>query len=232
MRLVTWNCHGAFRRKYEQIDALAADVLVIQECEDPAQSTPEYREWAGDYAWVGNGKNKGLGIFPRRGQSLEKLDWPQSEGGLFLPVRLDSERTIIGIWTLSRQLPSSHSYIAQFWHFLQLHREKLTPDTIICGDFNSNQIWDKKRRVGNHSACVDELAVLGFRSLYHQGIRVEHGQEDQPTFFQNRNEVKPYHIDYVFAHERRLANDLVRARIGAPGEWLHRSDHMPLIVDL
>ena len=65
MRLITWNCNGAFRRKREQIDALDADVLVIQECEDPAQSNQDYLSWADNYVWTGNGKNKGIGIFPR-----------------------------------------------------------------------------------------------------------------------------------------------------------------------
>jgi hypothetical protein len=88
VRLVTWNCNGAFRRKLEAIDALDADVLVIQECEDPSQSTHDYKAWAGDHAWVGYGKNKGIGIFPRRGQSIERLAWSDNGFELFLPVRV------------------------------------------------------------------------------------------------------------------------------------------------
>lgn len=231
MRLVTWNCNGAFRRKFEQVDALNADILVIQECEDPAQSTKSYQEWAGDHAWIGNGKNKGIGVFPRRGQSLEQLDWAQNEGGLFLPVRLNGKFNILAVWTLCRRSPSKYSYIAQFWHYLQLHGHKLGPDALICGDFNSNQIWDKMRRVGNHSDCIRELAEAGFQSLYHVTTGDPQGQEHQPTFFLHRNETKSYHIDYVFAHQGRVASNWAGAHVGSPANWLALSDHMPVIID-
>ena len=37
MRIVTWNCNGAFRKKYSRlkIDDKYPDILVIQECENP-----------------------------------------------------------------------------------------------------------------------------------------------------------------------------------------------------
>ena len=36
MRIVTWNCNGAFRKKYSRlkIDDKYPDILVIQECEN------------------------------------------------------------------------------------------------------------------------------------------------------------------------------------------------------
>ncbi len=76
MKLVSWNCNGALRKKTEQLDVLDADVLVIQECEDPERSTAAYRSWAGEYLWNGTSKNKGIGIFARNGYHLERLDWP------------------------------------------------------------------------------------------------------------------------------------------------------------
>ena len=75
MKIVTWNCNGAFRNKYHALDESGADILVIQECEDPTRSAVKYREWAGDYLWVGENKNKGIGIFSKHGHGLAALRW-------------------------------------------------------------------------------------------------------------------------------------------------------------
>lgn len=230
MRLVTWNCNGALRRKYQLLDALDADILVIQECEDPAQSTNDYKTWAGDHAWVGYGKNKGIGIFPRRGQSIDRLGWPDNGFELFLPSRVGGETDVLGVWT-QQSSSSKFGYIGQFWHYLQAHKAALGPNTIIAGDFNSNAIWDKPRRTWNHSDCVRELADLGFRSLYHHVSHEEQGQEACPTFYLHRNLAKPYHIDFVFAHQARLNGTVIDSRVGTQTDWLALSDHMPIIVD-
>ena len=231
MRLVTWNCNGAFRRKYQYLDALDADILVIQECEDPAQSTSDYRSWAGDHAWIGFGKNKGIGIFPRRGQSIGRLAWPDNGMSLFLPVRIGDCLDVLGVWT-QNAAPSSTAYIGQFWHYLQANRIRLGLHTIIAGDLNSNAIWDKQRRQWNHSDCVRELAASGFRSLYHLANAEDQGVEAQPTFFLHRSDLKPYHIDYVFAHDTVLQGPKPTVQVGNPAAWISVSDHMPLAVDL
>nr|WP_253950836.1 endonuclease/exonuclease/phosphatase family protein [Novosphingobium sp. SG751A] len=229
--MATWNCNGALRRKLEYADALGADVLVIQECEEPTQSTAAYRDWAGDHAWVGYGKNKGIGIFPRRGQTIERLDWPARAFELFLPVRIGCGLDIVGAWTQNAS-PSNTAYIGQFWHYMQAHRNKLGPQTIIAGDLNSNAIWDKPRRAWNHSTCVDELGAAGFRSLYHLATGENQGAEAQPTFYLHRSDLKPYHIDYVFAHDAMLGGATPVVQVGHRADWIRVSDHMPLVVDL
>jgi exonuclease III len=42
MKITTWNCNGAFRKKYHLLEDFGADILVIQECEDHAQIGGEY----------------------------------------------------------------------------------------------------------------------------------------------------------------------------------------------
>ncbi|WP_116970771.1 endonuclease/exonuclease/phosphatase family protein [Blastomonas sp. UPD001] len=232
MRLVTWNCNGAFRRKYQHLDQFDADVLVIQECEDPAQSTPDYRDWAGDYAWRGHNRNKGIGIFPRKGQSIEVLDWAQEQGGHFLPVKLDGKLTVLGVWTLGRKASGQYSYIGQFWHYLQLHKHRLGPDTIICGDLNSNAIWDTNRKTRNHMISVGELAEVGFQSLYHEFSGEAQGSELKPTFYLHRAETKAYHIDYVFVRQEALQVASPKITIGETDQWITISDHMPIVADI
>jgi hypothetical protein len=52
MKIVSWNCAGALRKKTKKLDELDADILVVQECENPSESTIEYKEWAGSFIWV------------------------------------------------------------------------------------------------------------------------------------------------------------------------------------
>jgi exonuclease III len=231
MKIVTWNCSGAFRRKLDQIDELQADVLVIQECEDPAQSTADYAAWAGRHIWAGRNKNKGLGVFVKGGHSIAPLDWPNYGIEQFLPVRIDDEFDLLAVWT--KQVGgSAFSYIGQFWTYLQAHKANIAHATLICGDFNSNNIWDRPRRIWNHSECVRELDEIGFSSLYHLAANEPQGHESTPTFFLHRNLKKRYHIDYAFAHRSRIPKPWSKFQIGDPSDWLRHSDHMPVIIDL
>ena len=229
MRIVTWNCAGALRRKTAAVDALGADVVVVQECEDPAVA--DYAGWASNYVWTGALKHKGIGVFARDGIALEALDWDDAGLAQFLPVRIDSRVDLLAVWTQA-VVPSTYSYIGQFWKYLELHRGALGPDALICGDLNSNAIWDRKTRHWNHSDCVRELEESGFASLYHLASGEAQGAETQPTFYLHRNPAKPYHLDYVFAHGERLPPGWSALQVGDPAEWLTLSDHMPVIVDL
>jgi exonuclease III len=231
LRLVTWNCNGALRRKGHLLDMLEADVLVVQECENPDEFGAAYQDWAGNFAWVGDLRYKGLGIFARNGRTLERLDWKSEELRLFLPVRVVGGPEIIGVWTQATK-PASSGYIGQLWRYLETNRQFVTAQTVFCGDFNSNQIWDKERQIGNHSHCVAEHATAGLVSLYHHTSDEAHGSETSPTFFLYRKPERPYHIDYVFAHRGIAQHPDCTVRVGSADEWLAASDHLPIIVDL
>lgn len=246
MKIITWNCNGALRKKLAEADSLQADVLVIQECEDPALSDPAYLEWAGDYLWIGESKNRGIGIFPRNGHRVQKLDWSdrftlsglQSKSGtlswqtddlrLFLPFKINDEITALAVWT--KQIKNEgFGYIGQFWKYLQIHGRDLSGSkTIILGDFNSNSIWDKPGRWWNHSDVIAELEALGLQSQYHHTYKEIQGAETKPTFFMYRNQEKRYHIDYVFTSMDLIERcDLL---VGVHDDWILTSDHVPLTL--
>jgi exonuclease III len=226
MKIVTWNCAGAFRKKHQALKQLNADILVIQECEDPAQSSLEYQDFAGEYLWNGKNKHKGIGIFAKNGHQLRKLRWQDRDLELFLPCRIDERFNLLGVWTKAGAKPKLR-YIQQFAKYLQVHRKKLAKNsTVICGDFNSNTQWDKQHRFSNHSDVVEELEKIGLHSLYHQASNEAQGSESVPTFYLHKSKEKPYHIDYAFVPEGLLGkNELA---IGDAAEWLAFSDHLPV----
>jgi exonuclease III len=231
IRIVSWNCNGGLRKKFQHLDALEADILIVQECEDPAQYGSEYLHWAGKYQWCGDIRSKGIGIFSRLDQPLRRLDWDTEPHKLFLPVGIGDDLEIVGVWTQNAK-PTSNAYIVQFWNFLQANRDRLSAKTLLCGDFNSNTIWDKPRRIGNHSTCVDELAAIGLVSLYHHSRDEQQGVESEPTFYLYRHAARSFHIDFVFAHADLAAPGSFSLDVGNPGDWLAASDHMPMVADL
>lgn len=213
------------------IAALEADVYVIQECEDPAVSTPDYQDWAGDHFWAGNIAHKGIGVFVKNGLSLAPLDWPDHGLQQFLPVQIDGRLNLLAVWT-KRGQTRNMTYIGQFWQYMQHHASLWNDETIICGDFNSNVRWDKRGRQWNHSECVKLLDDLGFRSLYHLETGERQGMETRPTLYLQRNLAKPYHVDYIFAREGEGAQVVDRLRVGRATDWLPLSDHMPLVAEI
>ncbi len=97
------------------------------------------------------------------------------------------------------------------------------------GDFNSNTIWDRPRRIGNHSAVVERLAEKDIYSIYHKHLKQEQGKENHPTFFLQKNKNKPYHLDYCFA-STGIFDKLKKLEIGTFENWITCSDHVPLII--
>lgn len=234
MLILTWNCNGAFRKKYEHILSPEADILIIQECENPATvKDSAFRTWASNFLWKGDSPHKGLGIFARENILLERLDWSSEYEGLnvkhFLPCRIDDRFNLLGVWTHHNNSPT-FGYIGQLWKYMQINK-LLFGDSIIAGDFNSNSIWDHKDRWWNHCDVVKELAAFEIFSAYHLYTAEDHGKESQPTFFLHRNENKPYHLDYLFASRSRLEQGM-HVNVGKYQDWRTYSDHVPVWISL
>lgn len=143
MKIVTWNCNGALRKKFEYILDFNADIYIIQECENPVESKhKKYQEWAGNYIWIGDSKNKGLGIFAKQEIEIKKHNWSNQfkdhSVKHFLPCRINNDFDLLAVWTHRNNSPN-FGYIGQLWKYLQVNKSKLNT-TMIAGDFNSNSI--------------------------------------------------------------------------------------------
>ncbi len=233
MKIVTWNCNGALRKKFEHLKDFNADIFVIQECENPSEiNHNEYNEWAKNHLWIGDTKNKGIGIFAKKEIELKKLNWSDNfkdhKVKHFLPCSVNNEFTLLAVWTHSNNSPT-FGYIGQLWKYLQVNKDNLNK-SLIVGDLNSNKIWDKWDSWWNHSDVVKELSDIGIESLYHKYRNEEQGKESQPTFFLHRKINNPYHIDYIFG-SKEFSTKLNKIEIGDSNIWLEISDHLPMICE-
>ncbi|WP_304200905.1 endonuclease/exonuclease/phosphatase family protein [Flavobacterium alvei] len=234
MKIVTWNCNGAFRKKFENIIDFNADINIIQECENPIESKDKkYQEWAENYIWIGDNKNKGLAVFAKPEIKLEKLDWTNQFKDHtvkhFLPCKINEDFNLLAIWTHRNNSPN-FGYIGQLWKYLQINKDKLK-ESIIAGDFNSNAIWDEWDRWWNHTDVVNELNELGIESFYHRFTGEFQGKETKPTLYFQRNQIKPYHIDFIFG-SKKFTDRIIKIEIGQFDKWISKSDHMPIICEM
>ena len=233
MKIITWNCNMAFRKKAAVILRHKPDILVVPECEHPdrlqfGHSMPK----PGDMLWFGNNRNKGLGIFSY-GQLKFKLRKTYNPAlQTIIPVHVTgpgADFTLYAVWAWNPNDPDGR-YVEQLWKAIHHYDKHLSNQPVILtGDFNSNSIWDRKYRVGNHSHVVKKLESKNILSAYHVHYRQEQGKEKHPTLYMYRHKNKPYHIDYCFA-SASLLGKLESVKIGRHAFWTRYSDHVPVMV--
>jgi len=226
MRIVSWNCNMGFEKKRDALLSFQPDIVILQECSAKAieQTVAPFKHW------VGSNRNKGMAIlgFARHAYQLDPSyteEWPW-----FIPVRVDDVPLhILGLWACVKEprlryVRVTHQALEHYVSFLGL------PHTVFMGDFNSNTRWDLLHRKWSHSSLVEKLGRLGLVSVYHSLRGERQGEEVTPTQFMYRDVMKPYHLDFAFVSQELLAT--CELMIGNPGEWLAKSDHMPLLLTL
>lgn len=235
MRIVEWNCQGAFRLKNKEVFELRPDILIIPECEreeklEFGKLTPRPK----DFLWYGDTGKKGIAVFSFSDYKLRLLKEFNPEFRYIVPLEVSNKTNsflLFAVWAMENKQNPLARYIGQVWNAVNYYQATLTNNSILIGDFNSNQIWDEKERVGNHTDVVNFLKNLNIESLYHKQQNEPHGQESLKTFFMYRNLEKPYHIDYVFASQDIIKNGY-NLTFGNPTEWIDKSDHVPMILDI
>ena len=232
MKVITWNCNMAFRKKAETILDYKPDILVIQECEHPDKLVfgPGIKKYS-DACWFGTNQHKGLGIFSFGKYRITQSGEHHAAIKMVVPLSVtggEFDFTLFAIWANNPDDPDGQ-YVEQVWKALQYYADRIGSKTMLIGDFNSNTIWDRKYRTGNHSHVVQALEEKGIFSCYHVHHKQVQGKEKHPTFYLYRHKDKKYHLDYCFISSDMKAN-LKKVVIGKHAFWKQYSDHVPMMI--
>lgn len=243
MKIISWNCNGAFRRKYPLLEADKADIWVVQECESPeylkSREIPLPTE---DIVWCGKRSCKGLGIFAFNGYKLQRADFYNPEFQYILPVNIISpdgkKFLLVGIWTTLVKENRDYDYIGQVCAFLRQDAQNFDEKTILCGDFNCNmQANSFFKKEHNYERFLELLEHNNMECLYHRLTEDPQGEEKLPTSYFHRKPGKVYHVDYFVLNKKNAAQMKI---CGIPvdadvhfdyGKWLEYSDHFPLTCE-
>ena len=232
MKIITWNCNMAFRKKAGAILAYNPDILVVPECEHPDKlKFSDDVQKPTDICWFGENTNKGLGIFSYNHFKLKRIRTHNPAFKMIVPIAVTGGNvafTLFAVWANNPADPDG-VYVEQVWKAIN-HYRLSKKHTILAGDFNSNTIWDRKYRIGNHSHVVDLLHKKGITSCYHLHFDQLQGKEQHPTHYLYRHQDKPYHLDYCFA-SADLTCKIQSVEIGEFDYWKQYSDHVPVIVN-
>ena len=233
MILATWNCAMSFQKKVDRFLSLNSDVAVVQECSK--KSMEELRKQGGfSTAWCGKNPNKGLGVIVRSPWTIESFEPLGPQWTALAKIAGPIPLNLVAVWACAVKV--GRSYIGQVHETLDLLEPlKIKSPLVVAGDFNSNSIWDKKRKL-NHSNAVDRLSKLGVKSVYHSVTGEMQGSETAKTLFLLRNSEpqRHYHIDYAFVSPDLMAK-VESVSVGSYERWSGvggASDHAPLIVTL
>ncbi len=210
------------------------DIVVVPECEAPeklqfAAGTP----LPTDMVWHGDNLHKGLGVFSYSKYKLQLLDCHNPAFKNILPISVTGGKVnfiLFAVWA-NHPADKDGAYVTQVWKAIH-HYEALLQgkQIILAGDFNSNTIWDRPKREGNHSTLVQKLAAKKIFSTYHHFHQQVQGKEKHPTQYMYRHKDKPYHLDYCFA-SAYFIKKLTAVEVGKHKDWKAYSDHTPLLLN-
>jgi len=223
LKIVSWNCHGAFRKKYQQLQYLNADIYVIQECENPKNHEDAFKRlgFSGSYFWCGKNDNRGIAGFAFDNILLKENLWSKDCLKHFISLKINNSFDLLCVWACA-------PYIEEYFQYQDTNFQHYSNDMIIIGDFNSNAKWDKKYSNRNHTNVVSSLEKIGLVSAYHHLSKELQGKESKNTFYLHYKMEKGYHIDYCFIAPEKLKE----FSILDSKNWLPYSDHIPIMVEI
>ncbi|WP_048108805.1 endonuclease/exonuclease/phosphatase family protein [Methanosarcina barkeri] len=234
MKIITWNCNMAFRKKYKHILPFDPDLLIVSECEHPDKFSDKFYD---DVLWIGDNRNKGLGVFSFNDFEISIHESYCKNYRYILPVTVNGSEAmnLIAVWSQNNIEDPGRRYIGEVWKSLNYYKDLFRFPTVIAGDFNWNVIWDQGNQkyplYGTLTDVINLLEQFDIFSMYHTFTNTEFGIEREPTLYFRKNRKTPYHIDYIFAPSDLVARGKSFS-VGKYEDWTSLSDHMPLMAEL
>ena len=233
MKIVAWNCQMAFHKKHQYLSNLSPDIAVIPECAQPEIIQSRCPQFTfNDCDWVGENKNKGLAVFAFGDISLSRDKCFDSRFSQYIPLRVKvankSAFNMLAIWSFNKRRKIEgidEPTVAAFEHYASFLGSS---DAIATGDFNNCPAFDKPSSKNKMANTVSFMNRCGLKSAYHDYNQCELGDETDQTHFWRKGE-KEFHIDYCFVPNK---SSIKNVSVGNREQWIKRSDHAPLIVDL
>jgi exodeoxyribonuclease-3 len=231
----------ALHRKFDAMLRLQPDIAVICECAEPKrlQALAVSIGLGGDTVWIGDNRNKGLGVFAFNGYAVHLAEPFDSTLRHVAPVRVSGPVAcnLLAVWAQNGSGGMSRKHqLGPLRRALTKYREFLAErPSIVAGDFNNNVFWHQAGWRINHANAVGTLKQLGLASAYHTLRNELQGQEPVPTiYWRDRKKDGPtYHIDYVFVPKQWLGH-VRELAVGTFEDWCGSglSDHVPIVVDI
>lgn len=233
MRVVTWNCKGAFHRKISHASALSPDILIVPESEhiDSVQ-TDLGDKIPTSVVWQGHTPRKGLAVIAYGDYHVQLHPRYTADHRWVLPIIVSGPVSflLLAVWTLP--IKETGSYVQPLFQAHESYQDIFHDFPVMwAGDFNANFIFDRPSRRYKFRDFVRLLEESDIVSLYHSQTDALNGGETDETFFLYHHRDKGYHIDYIFTC-RALRENGFHITVGKPDQWLDKSDHLPVICDI
>ncbi|WP_449246029.1 hypothetical protein [Desulfarculus baarsii] len=231
MKIITWNCQGAFREKANVILEFEPDILCMQEIELPSRiNFSSHKKQPNSVIRCGETDHKGAAVLTYNDVFLDEVSAYDKRFRHVLPVRCrqnDFSFVLFNIWTKDKKKDRScgMEYIDHVLEAIPFYSGLGYEKSIFIGDYNADTIVTTRKRFEKAVSLFDSH---GLNSAYHHYFGCELADEQHPTEYYQRDFEKPFHIDYAFC-ARYWIDRLVNVEVGKYDFWRRYSDHMPLM---